>query len=53
MDYPTAWQRKTIWGALTALAVVTIGAIGVGLIWLVSKVLGFLQPILIHSPSPG
>jgi predicted PurR-regulated permease PerM len=46
-DYPTASQRKTIWAALTALSTVTIGAIGVGLIWLISTVLGFLQPILI------
>ena len=52
-DYPTASQRKTIWAALTALSTVTIGAIGVGAIWLISTVLGFLQPILIPFAIAG
>jgi predicted PurR-regulated permease PerM len=52
-DYPTASQRKTIWAALTALSTVTIGAIGVGIIWLISTVLGFLQPILIPFAIAG
>jgi predicted PurR-regulated permease PerM len=46
-EYPTPWQQKMMWSALAALSVVTIGAIAVGLIWLVSNVIGFLQPILI------
>ena len=52
-DYPTASQRKTIWAAVTALSTVTIGAIGVGAIWLISTVLGFLQPILIPFAIAG
>jgi predicted PurR-regulated permease PerM len=52
-DYPTPWQRKTLWSALTAVAVVTIGAIIVGIIWLTSRVLGFLQPILIPFAIAG
>ncbi len=46
-EFPTPWQKKTIWGALTTLSVVGIGAIAVGLVWVMSRVLGFLQPILI------
>jgi predicted PurR-regulated permease PerM len=46
-DFPTPWQRKTFWVAISAVSVVAIGAIGVGLVWIGSKVLGFLQPILI------
>src|SRR3954452_6325292 len=46
-EFPTPWQRKTLWSALTAVAVVTIGTIGVGLIWLCSRVFAFLQPILV------
>ncbi len=46
-NYPTPWQRKTMWTSLATLAVVAIGAVAVGLIWLTSHVLGFLQPILI------
>lgn len=52
-EFPTPWQRKTIWAALSALAVVSIGAIAVGLVWLVSRVLGFLQPILIPFAVAG
>jgi predicted PurR-regulated permease PerM len=46
-DFPTPWQKKTIWAALTTLSVVAIGSVAVGLIWVMSQVLGFLQPILI------
>lgn len=46
-DFPTPWQKKTIWAALTTLSVIGIGAMAVGLIWVMSLVLGFLQPILI------
>ena len=46
-EFPTPWQRKTLWSALTAVAVVTIGAIGIGLIWVCSRVFAFLQPILV------
>ena len=52
-EFPTPWQRKTIWSALAALAVVAIGAIAVGLVWLVSTVIGFLQPILIPFAIAG
>jgi predicted PurR-regulated permease PerM len=45
--YPTVWQRKTMWAALTALWVVLLVTIGFSVIWLVAKVVGFLQPILI------
>jgi predicted PurR-regulated permease PerM len=51
--FPTPWQRKTIWSALTSVAVVTIGAISVGLVWLGIEVLGFLQPILIPIAVAG
>ena len=46
-EFPTPWQKKTIWAALTTASVVGIGAIAVGLVWVMSTVLGFLQPILI------
>ena len=52
-DFPTPWQKKTIWAALTTLSVVGIGAIAVGLIWVMSLVLGFLQPILIPFAVAG
>ena len=52
-EYPTPWQKKTIWSALTAVSMVGIGAISVGLIWIISNVIGFLQPILIPFAVAG
>src|SRR5215216_6457878 len=52
-ELPTPWQRKMLWNAMTAFAVVLIGAIAVGFVWLVSRVLGFLQPILIPFAVAG
>ncbi len=52
-EYPTPWQKKSIWAALTTLAVVAIGATAVGLIWLFSTVIAFLQPILIPFAVAG
>lgn len=45
--YPNAFQRRTIWTAITAFCIVVIGAIAVGAVFLGGKVLGFLQPILV------
>ena len=51
--YPTNWQKKILWAALTALAMAFIGVLAVGAIWGTSKVLGFLQPILIPVAVAG
>jgi predicted PurR-regulated permease PerM len=45
-EYPTPWQKQSIWAALTTLAVVAIGAVAIGLIWIFSSVVAYLQPIL-------
>jgi predicted PurR-regulated permease PerM len=45
--YPTVWQRKTMWAALTASFIVLLIFIGCSVIWIVAKVVGFIQPILI------
>ena len=45
--YPTPWQHKTMWGALTALFVVLLITIACSVIWIVANVVGFIQPILI------
>ncbi|MDR3405264.1 MAG: AI-2E family transporter [Chthoniobacter sp.] len=52
-EYPTPWQKKSIWTALTTLSIVAIGAVAVGLIWLFSTVMAFLQPILIPFAMAG
>lgn len=51
--YPTPFQRKTLWTAVTALSLVVTVALVVGLIFTVSKVLGFLQPFLVPFAMAG
>lgn len=51
--YPSPFQRRTLWKALTGLAILTIGALLVGLIWLTGQVLGYLQPVLVPLAVAG
>jgi predicted PurR-regulated permease PerM len=46
-DYPTPWQRKTMWAALSALFVVFLIVIVAAVIWTGANMISFLQPILI------
>src|SRR6266480_458825 len=46
-EYPTPWQRKTMWAALTACFVVLLVIIVGAVIWAAANVISFLQPILI------
>jgi predicted PurR-regulated permease PerM len=45
--YPTPWQLKTMWAALTALFVVLLVTIAGTVIWIGANLISFLQPILI------
>jgi predicted PurR-regulated permease PerM len=45
--YPTPWQRKTMWAALTAVFIVLLITIACSVIWMVANVVSFIQPILI------
>jgi predicted PurR-regulated permease PerM len=47
MRYPTPFQQKTLWNAATGLAILIIGILTVGFIWLLGRIFGFLQPVLI------
>jgi predicted PurR-regulated permease PerM len=46
-EYPTPWQQKTMWAALTALFVVFLMVIAGAVIWVGANIISFLQPILI------
>ena len=52
-SFPTSFQRRTLWTAITALAIVVIGSIAVGGIYLTGKVLAFLQPVLVPIAVAG
>src|SRR3989440_11044134 len=45
--YPTPWQRKTMWAALTAIFIVILITIGCSVVWLVATGVSFIQPLLI------
>jgi len=47
MRHPTRFQQQTIWNALTGISILVLGALLVGLVWLMGKIFGFLQPVLI------
>jgi predicted PurR-regulated permease PerM len=47
MRYPTDFQQKTLWNAATGVSILVLGALLVGLIWLIGYIFGFLQPVLI------
>jgi predicted PurR-regulated permease PerM len=46
-NYPTPWQKKTMWAALTALFVLFLILVFCSVIWVATSVISFLQPILI------
>src|SRR5438093_13782850 len=46
-QYPTPWQRKMMWAALTAFFVVVLVGILAAVIWAGANIISFLQPILI------
>jgi predicted PurR-regulated permease PerM len=52
-DYPTPWQRKMMWSALTAFCVVLLILIIGTVIWASANIISFLQPILIPVAIAG
>ena len=46
-QYPTPWQKKTMWAALTALFIVFLIVIVASVVWVVANLISYLQPILI------
>jgi predicted PurR-regulated permease PerM len=45
--YPTRFQLRTLWNAATGVSILVLGALLVGLIWLMGEVFGFLQAVLV------
>ncbi len=52
-EFPTPWQRKTMWTALAAFSVAVTLSLGAGFIYVASCVLAFLQPILVPFAIAG
>jgi len=51
--YPSRFQIKTLWQALTGIAILVIGLLIVLLIWLTGQVLGYLQAVLVPLAVAG
>ncbi|MDB6078836.1 MAG: protein of unknown function duf20, partial [Akkermansiaceae bacterium] len=45
--YPTRFQTRTMWNAISGISMLVLGALIVGLIWLAGQILGFLQPVVV------
>jgi predicted PurR-regulated permease PerM len=45
--YPTRFQLRSLWNAATGVSILVLGALIVGLVWLIGQVFGFLQPVLV------
>jgi predicted PurR-regulated permease PerM len=52
-EYPTPFQRNSMWTAISALSVTVTISIVVGLIYLGTRVISFLQPLLIPFAIAG
>lgn len=52
-NLPTAFQRNALWTAITAVSITVVGALAIGLIYLATNVMSFLQPILVPFAVAG
>lgn len=52
-NLPTVFQRNALWAAITAVSITIIGALAIGLIYLATQVMAFLQPILVPFAVAG
>ncbi len=52
-NLPTAFQRSALWTAITALSITVVGALAIGLVYLGTLVMGYLQPILVPFAVAG
>jgi predicted PurR-regulated permease PerM len=50
---PTLYQKRMLWRAITGVSIAVVGALGVGVIILTGKILGFLQPVLVPLAVAG
>ncbi len=53
MRYPTRFQQKSMWNAITGISIVVLGALVCGAIWLVGEIFSFLQAVLIPLVVAG
>lgn len=52
-NVPNAFQKRMQWAALTALSITALGALLVGAVYLMARILSFLQPLLVPFAVAG
>ncbi len=50
---PTPFQKRVLWRAITGISIAVLGALLVGVIIVLGRVLGFLQPVLVPLAMAG
>jgi predicted PurR-regulated permease PerM len=51
--YPTLWQKKIIWNAITSLSLLVIASIVIFTLYVTTQILAFLQPLLLPIAVAG
>lgn len=52
-NFPTVFQKKMLWNAVTGISLLILGALIVGAIWLGISIIALLQPVLIPVAVAG
>ncbi len=52
-NFPTVFQKKMLWNAVTGISLLVLGALIVGAIWLGISIIALLQPVLIPVAVAG
>jgi predicted PurR-regulated permease PerM len=51
--YPSEFQQRMLWRAITAVSMLAVAAVAVYSIWVAAEVLNFLQPVLVPIAFAG
>jgi predicted PurR-regulated permease PerM len=51
--YPTPWQKKMLWNAITSLSLLVIAGIVVFTLYVTTQILAFLQPLILPVAVAG
>ena len=51
--YPTPWQKRMVWNAITSLSLLVIAAIVIFTLYVATQILAFLQPLLLPVAVAG
>ena len=51
--FPTPYQERTLWNAITGISLLVLGALVAGFVWLFTEVISYLQAVLIPLAVAG